>query len=396
MVNLGTNAKSRKEIPIARGVMDYFPNAIAAVANVSFVGNQQHNPGEDLHWSREKSNDHADCMARHLIERGSMDKDGIRHSAKLAWRALAILQLEIEAAADSNQYIPGPPGIHADPLFVNQPTDAEKFEAELPLELHSEEIQSTVPLVRNGREVGYFIPEGPFEHVLEVPSPQVIVGMPVHWVGSLGLGPEIDPNEPKLVFMFDPDVCTASQVREFAEAVMAASDGEMVAMPEGVTIKSFTNVNEASETLELLKTVYIAGPMRDYEYWNFPAFDEARDMFISEGWDVISPADIDREAWGGDPLTDPVLFARVTEEVNNWTRADLSKVIKRDIEAICASDAIALLPGWEKSTGAVAEFFIARWLGIAILDATTGRAIEYTPDVRSIMASVIDYIEEFV
>jgi hypothetical protein len=33
---------------------------------------------------------------RHFLERGTLDKDGIRHSAKVAWRALAILQLEIE------------------------------------------------------------------------------------------------------------------------------------------------------------------------------------------------------------------------------------------------------------------------------------------------------------
>jgi len=283
-----------------------------------------------------------------------------------------------------------------DANFGPTSADVEKFEAELPPELRSEEIQSTVPISRHGKVVGYWIPEGPFESMLKVPSPQVIVGMPVEWVGSFGLGPEIDPDEPKLVFVFDPEVCTASQVRDFAEEFIAASDGEMVAIPEGVTIKAFTNVNEASEIIEPRKTVYIAGPMRGYEYWNFSAFDEARDMFIGDGWNVISPADIDREAWGGDPLTDPDLFARVEEEVNNWTRADLIKVVKRDINAICTSDAIALLPGWEKSTGAVAEFFIARWLGIAILDATTGRAIEYTPDVRSIMASVIDYIEEFV
>jgi len=37
-------------------------------------------------------------MLRHYMERGTIDTDGMRHSAKLAWRALAILQLELEAA----------------------------------------------------------------------------------------------------------------------------------------------------------------------------------------------------------------------------------------------------------------------------------------------------------
>lgn len=96
-MSLPTDAKSRKEYPITMGVLDYFPDAIAEVANVSFKGNQQHNPGEPLHWARDKSMDHADCIGRHLIERGKLDTDGGRHSAKMAWRALALLQLELEA-----------------------------------------------------------------------------------------------------------------------------------------------------------------------------------------------------------------------------------------------------------------------------------------------------------
>jgi hypothetical protein len=98
-MSLPADAKERKDLPIARGVLDYFPDAIAAVANVSRLGNEQHNPGQPLHWSREKSTDHADCIARHLIERGLIDVDGARHSAKMAWRALALLQTEIEEEA---------------------------------------------------------------------------------------------------------------------------------------------------------------------------------------------------------------------------------------------------------------------------------------------------------
>lgn len=86
----------RKEFPIARGVLDYFPDAIAEVAHVSKVGNDQHNPGQPMHWAKEKSTDHADCIVRHLIDRGKRDSDGVRHSAKVAWRALALLQIELE------------------------------------------------------------------------------------------------------------------------------------------------------------------------------------------------------------------------------------------------------------------------------------------------------------
>jgi hypothetical protein len=93
---LPADPAARKGLPIATGVLDYFPLAIAEVARVSKAGNDQHNPGQPLHWDRTKSLDHADCIPRHLIDRGSVDSDGMRHSAKLAWRALALLQTELE------------------------------------------------------------------------------------------------------------------------------------------------------------------------------------------------------------------------------------------------------------------------------------------------------------
>jgi len=93
---LPTDAKERKNVPIATGVIDYFPDAIVAVAELSRVGNEQHNPGKPLHWDRSKSGDESDALMRHFIERGSVDSDGVRHSTKVAWRALANLQKEIE------------------------------------------------------------------------------------------------------------------------------------------------------------------------------------------------------------------------------------------------------------------------------------------------------------
>lgn len=90
---------ARKNIPIGTGVLDYFPLALAEVARVSKAGNDQHNPGQPLHWDKTKSMDHADCIPRHFIDRLARDTDGQRHSAKLAWRALAMLQIELEAEA---------------------------------------------------------------------------------------------------------------------------------------------------------------------------------------------------------------------------------------------------------------------------------------------------------
>jgi hypothetical protein len=93
---LPTEAKARKEFPLATGLLDYFPDALVEVAGVSYIGNEQHNPGTPLHWDRSKSQDEADALMRHFLERGTLDGDGVRHTAKVAWRALALLQKEIE------------------------------------------------------------------------------------------------------------------------------------------------------------------------------------------------------------------------------------------------------------------------------------------------------------
>ena len=95
-VNFIADAKERKETPVFSGVLNYFPDAIKAVAQCSFIGNEQHNPGTPLHWDRSKSGDEKDALVRHLLDAGTIDTDGVRHSAKVAWRSLANLQKEIE------------------------------------------------------------------------------------------------------------------------------------------------------------------------------------------------------------------------------------------------------------------------------------------------------------
>jgi hypothetical protein len=92
-----SEASERKKRPVASGVTDYFPDALVAIAEISFAGNEQHNPGKPLFWDRSKSGDEADALMRHFLQRGMLDTDGKRHSAKLAWRALALLQKEIES-----------------------------------------------------------------------------------------------------------------------------------------------------------------------------------------------------------------------------------------------------------------------------------------------------------
>lgn len=101
-----------------------------------------------------------------------------------------------------------------------------------------------------------------------------------------------------------------------------------------------------------IKTIYIAGPMRGYPKFNFDAFHSAERMLSAfYHLDVLNPARIDEED-GFDPNNDEV------------TDAMMEKFIRRDFECIMRADAIALLPGWEKSKGATAEHGLARWRGI--------------------------------
>ena len=100
-MSLPTDDKARKALPIFRGPLMYFPDALLALAAVCKAGNDQHNPGEPLHWAREKSTEQMDTALRHMIDHGTgttVDTDGMYHLAKAAWRLLAELQLTIEEA----------------------------------------------------------------------------------------------------------------------------------------------------------------------------------------------------------------------------------------------------------------------------------------------------------
>lgn len=91
-----SKAQKRKECPVFRGFLKYFPDASLYVSHLSFVANEQHNPGTEMHWDRSKSKDEADALVRHLLEYDKMDDDGILHAGKVAWRGMALLQKELE------------------------------------------------------------------------------------------------------------------------------------------------------------------------------------------------------------------------------------------------------------------------------------------------------------
>lgn len=111
-------------------------------------------------------------------------------------------------------------------------------------------------------------------------------------------------------------------------------------------------------------SIYLAGPMRGIPRWNFDTFDKAKEMWIKNGWQVVSPADIDR-ALGIDP--DGPL-----EQIDH----DFSvRAIKLDIELLTTVTAIGLLPGWQLSSGATVELALAQFLGLLVYDGLTGEVL---------------------
>lgn len=88
----------RKDMPVYSGVLTYFPDALKEVAKCSLAGQKQHNQGDKLYWDKNKSFDNEDALVRHLIDhsKNPVDEDGVLHLAKVAWRALASLQIYLE------------------------------------------------------------------------------------------------------------------------------------------------------------------------------------------------------------------------------------------------------------------------------------------------------------
>jgi hypothetical protein len=98
----------RKEFPLYSGCIRYFPNALAAMAQLSLIANAQHSPGKKLHWAKGKSRDETDARQRHILdeamaENGEIpwhDSDGVHHAVKSLWRAAARVERLHDAGVD--------------------------------------------------------------------------------------------------------------------------------------------------------------------------------------------------------------------------------------------------------------------------------------------------------
>lgn len=108
--------------------------------------------------------------------------------------------------------------------------------------------------------------------------------------------------------------------------------------------------------------IYLAGPMRGHPNFNFPAFDYAAAKLRAEGHEVFSPAERDRTVHG-DKLEQNETGNE--DEAASNVGFSLREALEADMVWICRNaQGIALLPGWEKSTGATAENALAVALGL--------------------------------
>ena len=111
--------------------------------------------------------------------------------------------------------------------------------------------------------------------------------------------------------------------------------------------------------------IYLAGPMRGIPEFNFPAFFAAEEELLKTGYEVFNPARRDVEKYGIEVYQSPT--GRL-DEINPKINFSLREAMEADSIFICRhAEAIALLPGWEKSKGASAEKALADAIGLEVM-----------------------------
>ena len=101
---------------------------------------------------------------------------------------------------------------------------------------------------------------------------------------------------------------------------------------------------ETNRTPSCMK-IYLAGPMSGYDQSNFPLFDRVSKQLRAEGWEVVSPAELDNAE------------VRAAVMLNKPTRHTWGDYLSRDVKVIADGgvEGIIFLPQWFKSKGARLE-----------------------------------------
>lgn len=335
----------------------------------------------------------SECLAsaqRHIeqYKRGDTNED---HIAQARWNLGAIIHFEEEIKAgrldpslDDLPKYANPPicprcGAAMTPQFVAETSDVEYFCGNCGLTSLDAwpSADTETHLVEELKERGeeYLAQEGPY---WEIPFRATEVE-PLRGPNPYSLPlreSEVDP------FPIDPPVLVESPDAQPSAFDCAQSEQEMFfdalerAAYAAPTEEALWGPQSRPRDMKPLPTTtepptfYIAGPMRGYKELNFSAFDKAAERGRKIGYNIISPADLDREH-GIDPEKNP----EVAEQEDHLSTSDLHRIIRRDLEAIMAlqptrGDGIAVLTGWRDSTGASTEVALARWLGLKVVYVT--------------------------
>jgi hypothetical protein len=114
-----------------------------------------------------------------------------------------------------------------------------------------------------------------------------------------------------------------------------------------------------------MATIYLAGPMTGIPHFNYPAFNAAAASLRAAGHTVFNPAEHDMEMFGKD-ISNASGCAETAAVEHGFDRR---AALKADLAWICDNaDTIALLPGWKRSTGALAERALANALGLNVME----------------------------
>lgn len=122
-----------------------------------------------------------------------------------------------------------------------------------------------------------------------------------------------------------------------------------------------------------MRKVYVAGPMRGYPEFNFPAFNYATKRLREKGYEVFNPAEADGDAWGHgfEKGNKKGCEQQLAQELKLHDAMQVAReCFLRDTTWICThADAIAVLPGWTDSKGARAEVALGEAIGLEIMEA---------------------------
>jgi hypothetical protein len=117
--------------------------------------------------------------------------------------------------------------------------------------------------------------------------------------------------------------------------------------------------------------VYLSGPMTGLPRHNVPAFFKHGAELSMSGYDVYSPAEASIDLVAQETAHKGVSQAEIPAYLDDpgfyeaaWARIPRETFLRQDAAMIAQVDAIAMLPGWQRSPGANWELQLATSLGI--------------------------------